>query len=115
MLVLEGEAGMGKTRLAQEIASFLDDDAVLLFGHSESTANQQYGAWVEIFDAVLDLGAVEDPSQLHSHIRKKLRSIPPTLPLPDLVPSWTKLVSAISKKDKKHHSIQYSYYKRKLE
>jgi class 3 adenylate cyclase/tetratricopeptide (TPR) repeat protein len=91
VLVLEGEAGMGKTRLAQEISSFLDEGAELFFGHSDSTANQPYGAWGEIFEAVLDLGAVEDPSQLYSHIRKKLRAIPPTLPLPDLVPSWTKL------------------------
>lgn len=92
MLVLEGEAGMGKTRIVGQMKFMIDEEAEIFYGTTDGiTMGQSYGSWAEIFNAVLDLGSVEDPSQLLSHIRKQLRRIPPNLPLPDMVPGWTKL------------------------
>jgi tetratricopeptide (TPR) repeat protein len=92
VLVLEGEAGMGKTRIVGQMKFMIDEEAEIFYGTTDGiTMGQSYGSWAEIFNAVLDLGSVEDPSQLLSHIRKQLRRIPPNLPLPDMVPGWTKL------------------------
>ena len=87
--MIEGEAGIGKTRLARELASYAEKDhATVLWGRCyEDTGVPPYWPWIEIIRAYIDtrntdelhwiLGAgAGDIAEIVPQIREKFPSLP---------------------------------------
>ncbi|MBA3531553.1 MAG: protein kinase, partial [Ardenticatenales bacterium] len=92
MVLIAGEAGVGKTRLAEELASHIEDGIVLVGTSSESEGNVPYQPFIEVGRAYLERTPLLDlrdklgdsasvVATLVSELHDLMPSLPPLVPL----------------------------------
>lgn len=100
VLVIEGEPGIGKTRLARELVDMASEDQEIFFGTCDVVGGTQMylGSWSFIFSDILDIDSEEIPTgeTLEEHICQILKSIPSIYPLPDMISSWETLAPLLN-------------------
>jgi class 3 adenylate cyclase/tetratricopeptide (TPR) repeat protein len=81
VLLIEGEAGIGKTRLAEELVRMMREQGIAgLRGHGRSIEQQTpYRAWRDIFTSYFDLEEVDDPAQRQQRVRSHVADVAPEL------------------------------------
>ena len=81
LLLIEGEAGMGKSRLLEELTGLCHArglTALASAGHS-SERQTPYRAWREVFNAYFELGGVEAPAERRRLVYAQVAEIAPEL------------------------------------
>ena len=80
ILLLEGEAGMGKSRLADEIRRLADVESITcLLGAADSIEpHTPYRAWRDILQSSLGLLEGMDPAEQRARARDRILSLDPT-------------------------------------
>jgi adenylate cyclase len=80
-LIVDGEAGIGKSRLVAELARMLRERGMAGFSGAGQSIEQQtpYRAWREIFTAYFGLDDLADPDQRRACVRAHVTEIVPDL------------------------------------
>lgn len=89
VLVLEGEAGIGKTRLVESLIQTADEMGLRVFvGYGEAMERtSMLAAWRHIFQRMLELDSIPDPDDRQMHLITQLAPHPDVLmQLPLLAP-----------------------------
>jgi class 3 adenylate cyclase/tetratricopeptide (TPR) repeat protein len=81
-LLIEGEAGIGKSRLAAELIRMAEAEEILILqGSGEAIEqNSAYHAWRPIFQTLFDLTGVEETAVMRSQVLAALQDQPRLLP-----------------------------------
>lgn len=98
VLVLEGEAGIGKSKLAEKLVEMTDRKRDIFLGTLECGGTQQmFGPWAFVVDSVLDTAdQFESDEQLHSYVIDSVTNIAQLYPPPDLIPSWDSIAPLLN-------------------
>jgi class 3 adenylate cyclase len=98
VFVIEGDAGVGKSKIVEQIPEMASTDCDIFLGVRDVAAGSQtlYGGWSFIFNAVLDLASVRDDESIPEHVSSILQRIPKAASLPDLVPDWPTLAPLLN-------------------
>ncbi len=81
VLLIEGEAGIGKSRLVEELVHLMHERGVVgLLGMGRSIEQQTpYRAWRDIFLSYFDLDEVDDPAERQRRVQAHVRDVAPEL------------------------------------
>jgi predicted ATPase/class 3 adenylate cyclase len=81
ILLIEGEAGIGKSRLVEELARLMQERGVAgLLGMGHSIEQQTpYRAWRDIFTSFFDLEEVDDLAERQRRVQAHVGDVAPTL------------------------------------
>jgi len=81
VLLIEGEAGIGKSRLVEELAQLMRQRGVAgLIGAGRSIEQQTpYRAWRDIFTSYFGLDEVDDPAERRRRVQAHVRDVAPEL------------------------------------
>lgn len=81
ILVLEGEAGIGKSRLVEEFVQMIRERGLSGLMGTGSNIEQRtpYRAWRDVFTSYFDLEGVEDPKERRRRIEAHVRDAAPEL------------------------------------
>ena len=81
ILLIEGEAGIGKSRLVEELARLMQERGVAgLLGMGRSIEQQTpYRAWRGIFTSYFDLEEVDDPAERQRRVQAHVHDVAPDL------------------------------------
>ena len=81
ILLIEGEAGIGKSRLVEELIRLMQERGVAGLRGMGSSIEQQtpYRAWREIFVSYFDLNQVNDPAERQRRVQAHVRDVTPDL------------------------------------
>lgn len=86
-ILVEGEAGIGKSRLVEELSARTQAQGIISFTGSGRSIEQQtpFRAWRDIFSSFLDIDDIEDPEErrrrVKAHIDDKLPHLSQRHPL----------------------------------
>src|SRR5262249_5613747 len=87
LLLIEGEAGMGKSRLVEELIGLCHARGLTVLAGAGSSSERQtpYRAWHEVFDAYFELDGIDAPDErrrlVHAHITEIALELVERLPL----------------------------------
>jgi class 3 adenylate cyclase/predicted ATPase len=81
VLLIEGEAGIGKSRLVEELGRLVRERGIAgLLGRGSSIEQQTpYRAWRDIFSSYFDLEEVDDPAERQRRVQNHVRDVVPEL------------------------------------
>ena len=81
ILIVEGEAGIGKTRLVDELIRMMRESGIAgLYGNGHSIEQRTpYRAWRDIFTSFFDLEDVDDPIARQRRVQARLQEVMPQL------------------------------------
>jgi len=81
ILLIEGEAGIGKSRLVEELGRLMQERGIAgLMGMGQSIEQQTpYRAWRDIFASYFDLDEVDDPAERQRRVQDHVRDVVPDL------------------------------------
>jgi class 3 adenylate cyclase/tetratricopeptide (TPR) repeat protein len=81
ILIIEGEAGIGKSRLVEELVRLTREHGVAgLMGMGRSVEQHTpYRAWRDIFNSYFDLDEVDDPAERRHQVQVHVRDVTPDL------------------------------------
>lgn len=99
VLVLEGDPGIGKSKLVEKLVEMTNGNRDIFLGTLECGGTQQlFGPWAFVFDSLLDLqnGDVDSEQQLHEQVIEDVKNIGKHYPPPDLIPSWESIAPLLN-------------------
>jgi tetratricopeptide (TPR) repeat protein len=81
ILIIEGEAGIGKSRLVEELVHLMQGRGLVgLLGMGRSIEQRTpYRAWRDIFISYFDLEEVNDPEERRHRVRDHVRDVAPEM------------------------------------
>jgi class 3 adenylate cyclase/tetratricopeptide (TPR) repeat protein len=99
VLILEGEAGIGKSKLVEKLAEMANKNADIFLGTLEFGGTQQlFGPWALVFDTLLDIqnGEIATEEQLHAQVIEDINNISNSYAPPELFPSWESIAPLLN-------------------
>jgi class 3 adenylate cyclase/tetratricopeptide (TPR) repeat protein len=81
LLLIEGEAGMGKSRLLEELTGLCHARGLTVLAGAGHSSERQipYRAWREVFNAYFELGKIEAPDERRRLVHAQVAEIAPEL------------------------------------